>query len=157
MSIGSDLQIQKVNPTVEDAQRLIAELDAYQSSLYPPESNHLDGIAELASPNVTFVVAYHDGQAVGCGAVKVIGKGAYGEIKRLYVSPSSRGLGIAKAVMAALEADMITQGIDVTRLETGIHQEAALRLYDQLGYRRIGPFGAYREDPLSIFMEKRLG
>ena len=156
MCIGSDVQIQKVNPSIEDAQRLIAELDAYQATLYPPESNHLDGIVELASSNVTFVVAYRDGQAVGCGAVKAMAEGAYGEIKRLYVSPFARGLGIAKAVMAALESDMIARGINVTRLETGIHQEAALRLYGQLGYRRIGPFGAYREDPLSIFMEKQL-
>jgi putative acetyltransferase len=156
MGVQSDVQIQKADPHLEDAQRLIAELDEYQAALYPPESNHLDGIAELASPNVTFVLAYRAGQAVGCGAVKAMIEGQYGEIKRLYVSPSARGMGIARAIMAYLESEMIAQGIGVTRLETGIHQEEAIWLYERLGYRRIGPFGAYKQDPLSIFMKKSL-
>jgi putative acetyltransferase len=153
---AADIRIQRVDPRIPDAQRLIAELDAYQSALYPPESNHLDGTAELASPNVTFVVAYQDGQAVGCGAAKVIAGGEYGEIKRLYVSPSARGAGVARAMMALLESDMAALGVNVTRLETGIHQDAAVRLYERLGYKWIEPFGAYTKDPLSIFMEKQL-
>jgi len=42
------------------------------------------------------------------------------------------------------------------RLETGIHQPAALGLYERSGFRLIPPFGEYREDPLSRFYEKRL-
>lgn len=136
---------------------MISELDEYQAALYPPESNHLEDVDELASPNVTFVMAYRAGQAVGCGAVKATCDGEYGEIKRLYVSSSARGMGVAKAMMACLESEMVERGIGVVRLETGIYQEAAICLYERLGYRRIGPFGAYKEDPLSIFMEKRLG
>ena len=155
-NVAADVRIQRVDPRIPDAQRLITELDAYQSALYPPESNHLDGTAELISPNVTFVVAYQDGQAVGCGAAKVMEDGEYGEIKRLYVSPSARGAGVARAMMALLESDMAALGVNVTRLETGIHQEAAVRLYERLGYKRIEPFGSYQQDPLSIFMEKQL-
>jgi putative acetyltransferase len=153
------IHIRQVDPRIEDAQRLIVELDRYQSALYPAESNHLDSLDELARANVVFVVAYQatDGteQGIGCGAVKIIDE-AYGEIKRLYVSPFARGTGVAKTIMAHLESAMISQGIKATRLETGIHQTAAIELYKRLGYIQIGPFGAYRKDPLSVFMEKRL-
>jgi putative acetyltransferase len=42
------------------------------------------------------------------------------------------------------------------RLETGIKQDAAIHLYENAGFRRRGPFGSYRDDPLSVFMEKPL-
>jgi putative acetyltransferase len=47
-------------------------------------------------------------------------------------------------------------GIGTLRLETGIHQPEALALYERAGFVRSPPFGDYREDPLSVFMEKRL-
>jgi putative acetyltransferase len=150
------VRIAQADPYLEEARGLIAELDAYQSALYPAESNHLDSAEELASPHAIFVLAYWEECAVGCGAVKVM-EGGYGEIKRLYVSPLVRGKGIAKAIMEHLESAIADQGVRLARLETGIHQEAAIRLYGQLGYTRIGPFGSYRPDPFSVFMEKRLG
>ena len=42
------------------------------------------------------------------------------------------------------------------RLETGIYQSEAIRLYERFGFRRVGPFGAYRNDPLSAFYEMRI-
>jgi putative acetyltransferase len=57
--------------------------------------------------------------------------------------------------MDYLEARLREQGIELLRLETGIHQPEAIGLYRKLGYRERGPFGAYRVDPLSVFMEKR--
>jgi putative acetyltransferase len=149
------VQINEVDPRIEEAQKLIGELDEYQTALYPAESNHLDGIEELTSPNVIFVMAYLGDQAVGCGAVKDI-HGEYGEIKRVYVSPKARGIGLAKGIMAYLEAKALARGIQIVRLETGIHQIEALRLYEKLGYKRRGPFGSYTDDPLSIYLEKRL-
>lgn len=150
-----EIRIAEANPNIEEAQKLIGELDAYQTALYPAESNHLDSIEELTSPNVVFVVAYVDDQAVGCGAVKDV-NGEYGEIKRVYVSPQARGLGLAKAIMTYLETRALARGIKIVRLETGIHQAEALGLYEKIGYEKRGPFGSYREDPLSVFMEKRL-
>ena len=150
-----NIEVIETNPTILEARTLIAELDDYQSRLYPAESNHLDSLEELAGPNVTFIIARLDGQVVGCGAVKAI-RGEYGEIKRMYVSPTVRGHGLAKTMLAYLEKKMWAKGIPLTRLETGIHQTEAIGLYERLGYRRIGTFGDYQEDPLSIFMEKRL-
>jgi putative acetyltransferase len=153
-----NIKVIEVDPNVPQARVLIEELDAYQSRLYPAESNHLDSLEELAGPNVTFIIARLDGQVVGCGAVKEMrgAQGAYGEIKRMYVSPTARGHGLAKTMLAYLEKKMWAKGIPLTRLETGIHQTEAIGLYERLGYRRIGPFGDYQADPLSIFMEKRL-
>ena len=49
-----------------------------------------------------------------------------------------------------------SQGILLLRLETGVHQQAAIRLYEQCGFRRIPPFGPYTNDPLSLCYEKQL-
>ncbi|MGI9311875.1 MAG: hypothetical protein ACR2P7_10210, partial [bacterium] len=46
--------------------------------------------------------------------------------------------------------------VDALRLETGVHQAAAIGLYARLGFIRRGPFGDYADDPLSVFMEKKL-
>ena len=55
-----------------------------------------------------------------------------------------------------LAAHTRAHGLDRLRLETGIHQEEAIRLYEDYGFRRIPPFGRYREDPLSRYYEKEL-
>ncbi len=56
----------------------------------------------------------------------------------------------------ALEAFALANEVTVLRLETGINQPEALNLFRSSGYRKIGPFGSYRLDPLSVFLEKRL-
>ncbi|WP_434774641.1 GNAT family N-acetyltransferase [Pseudomonas oryzihabitans] len=135
---------------------LIAELDAYQDGLYPPESRHALDLASLKQPNVLFLVARDDGgSALGCVAM-VLHEG-YGEIKRMYVSPAGRGRGLGGRLLAELEREAATRGGALARLETGPYQPEALGLYGAAGYQRCGPFGAYREDSLSVFMEKRLG
>ncbi len=139
----------------EAAGALIRELDLYQSSLYPPESNHLDSVEELTRPHVRFLGAYDADTLLGCGAVKLM-DGGYAEIKRMYVRVHARGRGVGRALLLALEALAAAAGRNVVRLETGVKQAAAIELYRRTGYVEIGPFGDYREDPLSIFMEKQL-
>ena len=80
----------------------------------------------------------------------------YAEVKRMYVRPQFRGTGLGKLMLRHLTAYAQGQGIELLRLETGIHQRAAIGLYERLGFRRIPPFGEYREDPLSRFYEKGL-
>jgi putative acetyltransferase len=134
---------------------LIAELDAYQATLYPPESCHSLGLASLKQPNVLFAVARDAaGAAIGCGAV-VLGP-EYGELKRMYVDPRGRGQGVAKGLMTMLEGQAQQAGCRLLQLETGPHQPEALALYARFGYRRRGPFGDYKNDPLSVFMRKDL-
>jgi putative acetyltransferase len=58
--------------------------------------------------------------------------------------------------MDALEREAAKHGVTLMRLETGIKQTEAIALYRKHGYVERGPFGAYRLDPLSLFMEKQL-
>jgi putative acetyltransferase len=143
------------SPDQPDVIALIAELDAYQDTLYPPESRHLLDLNSLKQPNVIFAVARGAHElAVGCGAV-VLGV-SYGEIKRMYVQPSGRGQGIATQLLATLEAEAGARGCRLLKLETGPFQPEALALYGRCGYERRGPFGMYTNDPLSVFMQKSL-
>lgn len=138
-----------------DVRGLIAELDAYQTALYPPESNHLLDITALKAPHVLFAVARDANQtAVGCGAVVLLD--GYGELKRMFVPPEQRGRGIAKAIMAHLEVLSAQRACYLLRLETGILQTDAHGLYARAGYVRCGRYGDYPDDPLSVFMEKRI-
>ena len=151
------LVIRAISPFAPEARVLIDELDRYQRSIYPEESNHLDSIHELAKPNVCFLGAYFGGRLVGIGAVKYLsGDCNYGEIKRVYVKKSTRRKGISRLLMKHLERNAQNRGISVLRLETGVHQPEALGLYEKLGYIRCGRFGEYPDDPLSVFMEKQL-
>lgn len=136
-----------------DVLRLIDELDAYQRSLYPAESNHLLDVSALLQPNVRFAVARNPaGEAVGCAAVVLMN--GFAEIKRMFVSPCTRGGGVGRRLLEHVEGLALAEGRRVMRLETGIHQPEALGLYARAGYARRGPYEGYAEDPLSVFMEK---
>ncbi|NEQ46161.1 MAG: GNAT family N-acetyltransferase [Leptolyngbya sp. SIOISBB] len=146
------MQLQPIDP--HDASPLIEELDAYQSVLYPDESNHLDSIDVLRADNVHMLGAYDDDELAGIGAIKLFQE--YGEIKRVFVPPAHRGKGYAKSLMAGLEQVAAAHGLAVVRLETGIHQQQAIGLYRKLGYAECDAFGDYVADPLSVFMQKAL-
>ncbi|QIE26692.1 putative N-acetyltransferase YsnE (plasmid) [Caballeronia sp. SBC1] len=134
---------------------LIAELDAYQDTLYPPESRHILDLASLKQPNVLFAVARDStGEALGCGAIVLCPE--FGELKRMYVRPRGRGQGVAKKLLALLESRAIGSGCKLLKLETGPHQHEALALYASVGYEHRGPFGDYTNDPLSVFMQKHI-
>ncbi|KWB20082.1 GNAT family N-acetyltransferase [Burkholderia cepacia] len=143
------------SPDQPDVIALIADLDAYQDTLYPPESRHALDIASLNQSNVLFAVARDsDGKAIGCGAVVL--NPEFGELKRMYVSPQGRGRGVARKLMALLESRAIDLGCTLLTLETGPCLHEALALYASAGYQRRGPFGGYTNDPLSVFMQKPL-
>lgn len=148
------MQIALEHPNQPDVIQLIAELDAYQDTLYPPENRYALDLASLSLPNVLFSVARdEDGRAVGCGAIVL--EAGYGELKRMYVHPQSRGQGVAGKVLALLETQAVASGCTLLVLETGPYQPEALSFYGNNGYRRRGPYGQYQDDPLSVFMEKQ--
>jgi putative acetyltransferase len=154
-----DLHLTPLDPTYPDALALMAQSEALMRALYPSESNHFEPPEGLRAPGGSFFGAWRDGRLLGCGGVKHVaatGEPAYGEIKRLFVLDSERGRGVARQLMAALEAEVAARGVRLARLETGIHQPEALGLYRRLGYVERPPFGGYGPDPLSVFMEKSL-
>ncbi len=143
------------NPAQAEVAALLEASDTYMASLYPAESNHMLDIASLQRPEVTFLVARVDGRALGCGAVVSSGQG-WAEIKRMFVSPAARGLKLGRRLLDEIEAVAARSGERLLRLETGAKQPEALALYRSAGFVEVGPFGDYRPDPLSLFMEKPL-
>jgi putative acetyltransferase len=141
-----------------DVLALVAKSDEYLSSLYPPESNHAEPLHALVGEDSAFFAGYVGEQLAACGAVKLVEDDTpYGEIKRVFVEEKYRGKNLATAVMQHLEDHLSSIGVKVVRLEAGPMQPEALGLYRKLGYADRGPFGSYRIDPLSVFMEKNLG
>ncbi len=151
---GLALVLALESPRQDAVRRLLDALDAYQSALYPAESNHFLDVDALSAPNVRFFVARLDGEAVGCGALRI--DEGYGELKRMYVTPAARGHRVGRRILERIEAEARAAGLDCLRLETGIHQPEALALYRSAGYVERAAFGAYAPDPLSVFMEKIL-
>ena len=142
-------------PDSTDAVALIAELEAYLEPLYPSESRHGYSVEKLLREGVAFFVVRYDRELAGCGGIQLYGT-EYGELKRMYVRPRFRGLGLAKAIVDRLADHARSHGVRLLRLETGVHQHAAIALYERMGFRSVPPFGSYREDPLSRFYEKRI-
>jgi GNAT superfamily N-acetyltransferase len=148
------IQISPERPDSYDGTALITELQTYLASLYPPASQHGYSIERMAAEGLAFFIARLDGAAAGCGGVKIYP--GYGEIKRVYVRPQFRGLGLSKQIMARLEGHAREQGVPLMRLETGIYQPEATGLYERMGYHSIPPFGEYEFDPLCLYYEKSL-
>jgi putative acetyltransferase len=101
------------------------------------------------------VVAYVDGQAVGCGAFKPFQENTV-EIKRMFVRPEFRGQQIAQAILAELENWAREIGSSLCVLETGLKQPEAIRLYQRSGYARIPNYGQYAGIENSVCLQKQI-
>lgn len=146
----------EARPDSLEAVALLNELDRdLTPHLYPPESRHAFTIEKLLREAVAFFIVYYDGKAAGCGGLKLFGE-EHGEVKRMYVRPAFRGFGLGKAMLNHLAEYALKHQVGLLRLETGIYQTHAIALYERFGFQRRAPFGEYREDPLSIYFEKRL-
>ncbi|HST05587.1 MAG TPA: GNAT family N-acetyltransferase [Chloroflexia bacterium] len=148
--------ITRERPDTADASALISELEAQLAPYYPAESRHGFSVEKLLAEDVPFFVLRYNETPAGCGGIKLFGV-EYGEIKRMYVRPAFRGLGLGKSMLNHLADYAVAHSVNLLRLETGIHQHAAIGLYERMGFERIPPFGAYREDPLALFYEMRIG
>jgi len=138
-----------------EVQALSDALDAYQKELYPAANKHRLPIAALVQPQVRLLVVRDAQQrAVGCGAVVL--HEDHAELKRMVVAPPQRGLGLGSLLVSALQKEALSAGRHLLRLQAGVRQPAAQRLYERMGFERCGPFGDYRADPFSVFMEKLL-
>jgi putative acetyltransferase len=151
--LSPEIAIESANQS--EVHALLQASESYMAQLYPAESNHMLDVSDLCRPEVTFIVARIGGRAVGCGAIVATADG-WAEIKRMFVSPAARGHRIGRRLLEELEAIAADKGVPLLRLETGNKQPEALALYRSAGFTEIGPFGPYRPDPLSLFMEKRL-
>jgi len=135
-------------------------LDAYLQELamrfemgFDPEQSISAREEELTPPSGYFAVARLDGQAVGCGALKVKDERT-GEIKRMWTAEAARGLGIARGILEMLEAKARQLGITMLRLETNRALHEAQALYRKSGYQEVARFN---DEPYAHhWFEKRL-
>jgi len=148
-------EITAERPDSPAASELIKELEAHLAPQYPDESRHGLSVQQLLDQGVDFFVVRVDGAPAGCGGILIVGD-EYGELKRMYVRPGFRGQGLGARLLDHLIDVARSRGVPLLRLETGIHQRAAIALYEAAGFRRCPPFGPYRDDPLSPCYEKAI-
>src|SRR5262245_43064163 len=124
------ITILEVRPDSEDAVQLINELDAHLNLLpYPQQSRHAYSIEKLLREDVVFFVTRCSGEPAACGGLKLFGT-EYGEVKRMYVRPIYRGLGLGKGMLNHLAEYARERQVELLRLETGIYQTDAIGLYE---------------------------
>src|SRR5262245_31452579 len=130
------VSITREPPDSADASALIMELEANLAQFYPPISRHGFSVERLLAEDVPFFVLRADGAPAGCGGIHLVGA-EYGELKRMYVRPQFQGRGFGTLLVDHLTAYALARGITLLRLETGIYQEAAIALYERMGFARI--------------------
>ncbi len=150
--------IEQVSGPTQDVRSLVDELETELSAHYSDEQRHGVDIEALFQPDVLFFVARSDGNAVGCGGVAFLAD--FAELKRMFVRPQARGRGIGSALLARLETAARARA-STLRLETGVQQHQAIRLYARHGFERCAPFAPYTAltpsaIATSIFFEKSL-
>jgi len=122
--------------------------EAYQAEVTP---------SLVRSPHGTFLVAWLDGEPVGCGAIKPLDADpAVGEVKRMYTVTTVRRRGVSRTVLSRLEAVAVELGYARLQLETGTAQPEALALYESAGWQRITPYGRYKGSPESVCFAKEI-
>lgn len=149
-----NMVVTRINPMDPKALVLIDGSETEQAALYPPELRSAFSPEQLVAADVRFFIACDGGEPVTCGGYAHCGD--FAELKRIYVAPAFRGAGWADALITTCEDHARQEGLGWMRLETGKASPAAVRLYTKLGYLPCGPFGSYRENGSSIFMEKQL-
>jgi GNAT superfamily N-acetyltransferase len=155
------LEINAENPYDSVFTTLTGELVDELMMLYGPgDDEEADGFddfqpADVAGPRSVFVVAWLDGEAVGCGALRPMDADTV-EIKRMYVRPSARGQGISRRILQSLETHAQAFAYRKIRLGTGDQQPEAIQLYATSGYDQVTCADPYLDDH-SVCFEKLLG
>ena len=131
------------DPTTDDAQRCLTsyfrDLDERFDTGFDPDLSNPAHVHELREPAGLLLVARVDGRAVGCGALKLHGERPV-ELKRMWVAPDARGLGVGRRLLGALEDAARARGARVARLETNRSLVEAIAMYRSSGYREVEPF-----------------
>jgi DNA-binding MarR family transcriptional regulator/ribosomal protein S18 acetylase RimI-like enzyme len=151
------VEVDAVDPAEPDAQHCLlsyfAELDRRFSSGFDPNVTRPALLAEMRPPAGVFLVARLRGQPIGCGALKFHGRSP-AEIKRMWVAPSARGLGVGRRLLEDLEHRASAAGVRTVRLDTNQSLTEAIAMYRSGGYREVE---AFNDEPYAQhWFEKRL-
>ena len=115
------------------------ELDQRFETGFDPAKSFIASLDEFASPRGAFLIIRTDGEPVGCGGLTPLTEDA-AYLKRMWIAPEARGLGLARRLLAALEDKARTIGYRVVRLETNRALAEAQQLYRSAGYTEVAPF-----------------
>lgn len=152
------VEIEAVDPSHAHARfcmrEYFSELDHRFTSGFDPRSSMPAGADDTRPPAGLFLVATLHGDPVGCGALKFHGDGPT-ELKRMWVSPAVRGLGVGRRLLEHLERRTAEHGGRVIRLETNKALPEAVAMYRSGGYREVD---AFNDEPYADhWFEKVLG
>lgn len=160
------LRIERVAITHPDALALIEAVQAEYVARYGGRDESPIDAGDFEDPLGQFFVGYlsdgaSDGEPVATAAwrrssVRALGADVTAEIKRMYVVPAAQRRGIARRMLAHLEATAASEGIQALVLETGMKQPEAIELYLSSGYEPIPGFGYYASSDLSRCFGRRL-
>jgi putative acetyltransferase len=144
----------RTNAAHPDFTELVRELDNELYSKYG--SDYLSYQPHNALADIFHaVVVYSNGLPAACGGLKRLDPSS-AELKRIYVSPQFRRLGLARRVIQELEDAALIQGFVRMALETGTDMQSAISLYRNAGYTVTENYGPYFGDSACICMEKIL-
>jgi DNA-binding MarR family transcriptional regulator/GNAT superfamily N-acetyltransferase len=151
------VEIDVVDPASDDAEYCLrsyfGELDHRFEAGFDVELSIPAGRDELQPPNGLFLVARLRADPIGCGGLR-FHDGAPPDIKRMWVAPEARGLGVGRRLLASLEDRAGAAGHDTVRLETNRALVEAIALYRSSGYLEVE---AFNDEPYGDhWFEKRL-
>jgi putative acetyltransferase len=144
----------RTNSRNKDFIDLIERLDADLNKRYGDKQSDYTQFNVIQTID-TVIIVYIDDLPAGCGCFKQYNQDCV-EIKRMYVKPESRGMGISKKILNELEKWALEIGFSKSILETGINQPEAIGLYEKSGYTRIANYGQYMGINTSVCFEKDL-
>jgi GNAT superfamily N-acetyltransferase len=155
---ASMIRIAPTSPDHPDARHCLrayfSELSGRFDGGFDPARSLPADDQDLTPPAGVLLMATLHGEPVGCGALRYHGD-APAEVKRMWVSPLVRGLGLGRRLLAELEAEAAAHGVRVLRLETNRALTEAIGLYRSAGYREVGAFNT--EPYAHHWFEKTLG
>ncbi|WP_410622726.1 GNAT family N-acetyltransferase [Amycolatopsis sp. cmx-8-4] len=134
---------------------LVALVTAMTAELVVVYNLPVDAQPSPLRPGTRHLLAWDGERAIGCCAIEPVEPGVY-ELKRMFVAPDARGSGVSGALVTASERLAREAGGARIRLETGVRQPAAMRLYERAGFRRVPNFPPHEADPESVCYEKPL-
>lgn len=140
-----------------EVHELLREHLANMYELSPPDKVFALDLSKLGLPEITFWTVWEGKALLGCGALKEL-TSTHGEIKSMRTPAKARRRGAGRALLQHIISTARLRNYDILSLETGSHPafQAAQSLYRSCGFEYSGPFGAYKDDPNSVFMSLRL-
>jgi len=134
-------------------QQYFAELNSRFNTGFDPALSISADVAELTPPAGLLLIARADGRPIGCGALK-FHPGAPAELKRMWVAPVARGLGLGRRLLTELEDHARAAGVETLHLETNERLVEAIALYRKGGFTEVP---AFNDEPYADhWFEKRL-